>query len=224
MVHILYEDAQILVVQKPGGVAVQTGRLAQKDMVSILKNYRADNREEPYIGVVHRLDQPVEGVMVFAKTAAAAAGLSGQFEKGKAEKYYRAVVLNRMEEPLLEGAGAVLTDYLIKDGRNNVSKVVPPGTKGAKKAVLQYTVVKAGEELAKLDIRLETGRHHQIRVQMANAGFPLLFDHKYGPKDLRREAAGQIALCAAKICFLHPGTGERMEFEAAPENPAFFRM
>lgn len=221
MVRVIYEDAQLIVVHKPAGIPVQTSVLTRKDMVSILKNYRAKNHEEPYIGVVHRLDQPVEGVLVFAKTKEASAKLSSQFQEGCTDKYYRAVVKNKTGERLLEGVKYTLTDYLQKDGRTNLSKVVPAGTKGAKKAILHYSVLRAKGDLAEISVHLETGRHHQIRVQMANARLPLVFDGKYGP-DNEMKTGGETALCAVEISFVHPKTGKRVKFLTEPENPVFY--
>lgn len=223
MNQILYEDEDMILFQKPAGIPSQTGRLKEKDVVSILKNYRAGKGEEPYIALIHRLDQPVEGILLAAKTKEAAAELSRQSAGCEMDKYYRAMVHNRSTEPLVQGQTGELTDYLLKNGKTNCSSVVNEGTKGAKKAALQYEVLRAGEELADLSIKLETGRHHQIRVQMANAGFPLVGDFKYGRKtaDKPQGERKYAALCFAKIGFLHPATKKRMEFEIEPENSAF---
>lgn len=223
MEHILYEDADVILMHKPGGTPVQTNRLGQKDMVSILKNYRAQKKEETYIGVIHRLDQPVEGVVLFAKNKQAAAALSSQSKERAMDKFYRAVVYNQTGETLEVGAEGTLTDYLLRDGKTNTSKVVKEGTKDAKKAVLHYKVLRVKGSLAELSIQLETGRHHQIRVQMANASLPLVGDQKYGSQDaLQVDGAGRnVALCSVKIGFIHPKTGKKMEFEIEPENPIF---
>lgn len=222
-IPVLYEDGEILVLYKPGGVPVQTRRVGEKDLTSIIKNYRAIKGEEPYIAVIQRLDQPVEGVLLFAKTKGAAADLNAQMQAGHIEKCYRAVVFQRKDAPLSQGECGVLTDYLLKDGRANLSKVVCEGTLGAKKAVFRYTVLRANADLAELSIQLETGRHHQIRAQMAHAGMPLAGDRKYGQGELLR--AGQticnVALCAAGIGFRHPYTDQKMKFETEPRNPAF---
>lgn len=223
MDQILYEDEDLILLRKPAGIPSQTSRLREKDMVSILKNYRVQKGEEPYIALIHRLDQPVEGILLAAKTKEAAAELSCQSVNHAMDKYYRAMVHNRSQEPLARGQAGKLTDYLLKNGKTNCSSVVKEGIKGAKKAVLQYEVLRAGEELADLAIKLETGRHHQIRVQMANAGLPLVGDFKYGRKDADKlQGAGRfVALCFVKIGFLHPTIKKRMEFEIEPENPAF---
>lgn len=218
MEHILYEDTYILVLHKPAQVPVQTKRFGEKDLVSMLKNYRVQKKEAPYIAVINRLDQPVEGLILFAKTKEAAADLSMQLNKNQIEKYYRAIVSLPQKKRLDVGNSCTLTDYLIKDGRTNMSKVVKAGEKDAKKAVLQYTVRKVNDGFAELDIHLETGRHHQIRVQMANADMPLAGDHKYGNKN---DSIKNIALCSHKLVFFHPKNGKKIFFETGPKNPAF---
>lgn len=205
---ILFEDEAILVCKKPAGVAVQTKQLGQADLESMLKNYRAAKGEPPYIGVVHRLDQPVEGVMVFAKTKDAAAALGRQFSAKRTDKYYYAMVEGN--PPQKKG---VLADYLLRDGRMNLSKVVPCGTQGAKRAELSYEVLEAGGGRAVLRIRLESGRHHQIRVQLANAGMPIVGDRKYNFRENIHPSGIQLALCSYHIGFRHPLSHRKMEFE-----------
>lgn len=221
--QILYEDGDILVVYKPGGMPVQTRRASAPDLVCAMKNYRAKKGEDPYIGIVHRLDQPVEGVMLLAKTKRAAASLSGQIRAGQMEKSYLALACQRKDRPLVAGDCGKLTDYLQKDGRANVTRVVREGTAGAKKAVLQYEALRAGSDYVSLRIRLETGRHHQIRVQMAHAGMPLAGDRKYGREEgfLAGSEPKHAALCSACICFRHPVSNQLMKFETLPKNPAF---
>lgn len=223
MQKIIYEDDEVIVLHKPGGIPVQTSRAGQKDIVSILKNYRAQKNEEPYIGIVHRLDQPVEGLLVAAKSKEAAAGLSRESRDREMDKYYRAVVYNASDRPLREGAEGTLWDYLLRDGRTNSSAVVPQGTAGAKRAELTYRVLRVRGKIAELEIRLHTGRHHQIRVQMAHAGLPLVGDRKYGGREANAvEGAGRnVALCSVKCAFTHPRSGEKMQFETEPENETF---
>lgn len=214
--EILYEDSQILVCRKEAGMAVQSAGIRQMDLESCLKIYLAGKQpgRVPYLGIIQRLDQPVEGVLVFAKTAEAAAGLSRQLQQGKIKKEYLALV----EGCVWEGAGR-LEDYLEKDGRTNTSWVVSCGTAGAKKAVLEYE--KAGEDEGKtlLKIRLFTGRHHQIRVQLAHLGHPLAGDKKYGARMAADSRA--IGLCAVKTGFYHPKTGKWMEFQISPKGEIF---
>ena len=215
--RIIYEDTEVLVCKKAAGIAVQTAKFGQQDMVSLLKNYRAMKKEEPYIGLVHRLDQPVEGVMVFAKTKQAAANLSGQIREKQANKYYYAVVCGKPKEKQ-----ARLVDYLKKDGKNNTSFVVPKETKGAKRAELWYKVLQQKENKSLLCIDLKTGRHHQIRVQLSHMGCPIYGDSKYaGAIEAMPETYMPLALCAYKIAFVHPKTKEKMEFQVKPEGEAF---
>ncbi len=208
---IMYEDNDLLVVHKPMGIATETARIGQADLVSELKNYRKRKGEDAYIGVVHRLDQPVEGLLVFAKDGGTARKLGDELRRGTLTKKYAALVAGVPETP--EGE---LTDYLLKDGRTNLSKVVPGKTQGAKEAMLRWRMLQHSEDVSLLEIELYTGRHHQIRVQMAHAGFPLLGDFKYG-SDASRElskrlAVSSTALLAYEIQFMHPDTGEQMEF------------
>lgn len=229
--NIVFEDKDIIVAYKPAGIATQTARLGQWDMVSELKNYLARKPENkgkgaPYLGLVHRLDQPVAGILVFAKNKESAASLSKQITDGSFHKYYDAVVFGKPEKE--EG---VLEDYLYKDGKTNKSMVVKEGFPDAKRAKLSYKrketlmVLEAGQQASLVEIELFTGRHHQIRVQMANAGMPLLGDSKYGPetdKQFSQEiGCRNVALCACKLTFKHPKTGKVMCFERRPEEEIF---
>lgn len=239
---ILYEDAHIIVCRKPAGIPTQTARVSEQDMVSLLKNHlgAAGHRQEhaasgsiehpsaPYLAVIHRLDQPVEGLLVFAKTPAAAKDLNRQLNTSGFGKYYRAVVCGIPNPP--EGT---LEDYLVKDGRTNTSRVCGKNTPGAKHAKLHYRV----EEICRdtepvtslVHIRLDTGRHHQIRVQMAHLGCPLAGDRKYGAQEPRNangtavskhtgaqeplKKAGPLRLCAYRLEFTHPKSGKQMIYE-----------
>lgn len=214
---ILYEDDDIMVCYKPAGVATQTKNPGIQDMESLLKNYRARKKEPPYIGIVHRLDQPVEGVMVFAKNQKAAAELSKQVRDRAIGKYYYAVV-KKTEGFVLEEQG-ILTDYVLSDERSNVSKIVAKDTPMAKKAQLEYQVIGQAEDVLCVEILLHTGRHHQIRVQFANAGAPLLGDIKYGTKKNTH-----LALCSYRIEFRHPRTKESMKFKIMPKGLLFGRF
>ncbi len=221
--NIIYEDSDIMVVHKPADIATQTARLGQKDMISELKNYlteKAADKREPYIGMIHRLDQPVEGLLIFAKNKEAAADLSRQITANKVQKYYYALVWGVPEYP--EGE---LKDYLLQDMRSNQSKVVAAGTKDAKEARLQYKVLGEQEGVSLLEVKLETGRHHQIRVQMSHAGMPLIGDAKYGSdasKEISRQmGCRQIALCASRLEFIHPRLKEKKIFIIKPSNQVF---
>ena len=216
---IIYEDADIILVHKPAGVATQTKRLGQQDMESLLKNYRAKNGETHYIGVVHRLDQPVEGIMVFAKNKKAAASLSKQVQQHVIGKYYYAVT-----ECVPENKKGVLEEYLLTDKKTNVTRVVEEderkqisNSKDVKSAKLEYEVVEEKEGKVLLRIKLHTGRQHQIRVQMSHMGSPLVGDSKYG-NGASKEG---LALCSYRLEFKHPGTNKDVEFEIAPKGMEF---
>lgn len=213
---ILYEDREIIVCRKPAGVPVQTKQMQTKDMVSLLKNYRFQQEKsgrEPYIGVIHRLDQPVEGILVFAKTPQAAKELNRQLQTGAFGKHYQAVLCG-----IPEHEQGNLMNYLVKDGRTNLSKICKKTEAGAKEARLSYEILKKAEGKALAKIQLDTGRHHQIRVQMSGIGCPILGDVKYGGEERKR---GQIALCAYCLEFLHPKTKKPMQFELQPAAEGF---
>lgn len=225
--RILFEDSDVIVCHKPSGIATQTARVGQADMVSEISNYLKTNHPDlktpPYVGVVHRLDQPVEGILVFAKNRASAAELSRQAAGDGMKKEYLAVVCGEN----LPQAGE-LTDYLLKDGKTNTSRVVPSEVKDAKEARLSYEVLSEGQSgTALVRVRLYTGRHHQIRVQMANAGMPLLGDRKYAGEAAAalflQLGVREVGLCAYRLGFTHPKTGERMQFEIEPEGAAFHK-
>lgn len=219
---IIYEDNYILVCTKPAGLATQTAKVGQKDMVSELKNYI----KQTYLGVVHRLDQPVEGLLVFAKTKAAAANLTKQLSKGMLNKQYYAVIYGQAQADAGE-----LSDYLAKDSNKNKARVVSQEDAllyDGKKAVLQYKVaekISMPKPLSLMDIHIDTGRFHQIRAQMAHAGMSLLGDKKYADSfilDISRELGiTSIALCAYKIAFQHPITGKYLQYTIKPEGKAF---
>ena len=189
MLKVLYEDDEILVVIKPAGVESQAAKRFVPDMVSEVKKYLVINKacppgKEPYVGVIHRLDRPVSGVMVYAKTKRAAASLSQQVHGHQMRKIYTAVIHGRPVNTVDK-----YVDYMVKTPDGNYSQVVDKGITGAKKAELSYKVLKTvggeavgmpGMELSLVRIELKTGRHHQIRVQMAYHGTPLYGDMKYG--------------------------------------------
>ena len=209
---VIFEDESILVCYKPAGVATQTRNIGEKDMVSEVNNYLVSKGEKPTAHVVHRLDQPVEGVMVFAKTAEAANKLTKQITEHNFKKKYYAII-SRESFPD-EGE---LTDYLVKDNRTNLTKVVKETDPRAKKAVLRYKVVDQWDDRKLLDIDLFTGRHHQIRTQLASRTAPIIGDVKYGGVS----TGHNLALCSHYIGFKHPVTGEPMEFEIKPKGEDF---
>lgn len=237
-IKIIYEDADIIVIYKPAGLATQTAKVGQSDIVSDLKNYLAKQAAatgkapgQPYLGIIHRLDQPVEGLLVFAKNKKAAASLSAQLldrETGFLNKQYYAVVCGKPA-----GETGELVDYMYKNesGRAIVatgSGRMKNGT--AKKAVLHYGLVAtakspSGKEFSLLDISIDTGRFHQIRAQMSHAGMALLGDAKYGNEQsqaLSQElGVRNVALCAYNLELLHPVTGAPLHFCIQPEAPIF---
>lgn len=219
---IIYEDAHVLVYKKSPGLATQTAKIGQADVVSDLKNYL----KTPYIGVVHRLDQPVEGLLVFGKTKSATANLTKQLSGRSFDKQYYAVVCGQQ----LSNNGE-LVDYLTKDSITKKAIVVAldeTGKREGKKAILQYKKLESittPQPLTLMDIHIETGRFHQIRAQMANAGMPLLGDNKYGDAESVAMSSElgvrNVALCAYKIGFNHPSNGTYLEYTIQPEGKAF---
>ncbi len=215
--RILYEDPHLLVCHKPAGLAVQNARIGCMDLESAVKNLLAARNPGalPYLGVIHRLDQPVEGLVLFAKTKSAAKGLHAQLTSGQIEKYYVAISTHRPPQSCGD-----LTDWLVKEPGKNFSRVVPKDFAGAKKAHLSYRVLKEATEGFLLEIRLYTGRHHQIRVQMAHAGMPLIGDRKYNTE---ADSVPALGLCAYKLRLRHPITQKELHFCIFPEGPAFAR-
>lgn len=210
--EVLFEDEYILVVNKPAGIATQAKGIAERDLESECKKYRKSKGEVPEIYVVHRLDQPVSGILVLAKTKEAAAALTKGMKEDDFSKDYRAIVF---KESAVK-PGDKLVDYLIKDGKTNTSCVVPRNIPGAKEAILTYETEEDKDKTASLLVHLKTGRHHQIRVQLANAGMPILGDLKYGTKDSidysKDNKISNVKLCAYHLEFNHPKTGGHMEF------------
>lgn len=215
---IQYEDDAIIVIHKPAGIATETARIGQADVVSELKNYLKAKGKGTYLGMIHRLDQPVEGLLVFAKTPEAAKVLTKQLENGTLKKSYAALVPKIESEAVTQGE---LEDYLLKDSRTNLSKVVAAGTQGAKKAKLGWKLLRNIEakdvSYSLVEVEIYTGRHHQIRVQMSHAGMPLLGDSKYGNEVSRKltEALGirHTALLANRLRLIHPVTKQSVQFE-----------
>ena len=223
-VEILHEDADIIVCVKPYGMPAQGDKSRDTDLLSFLKNHifeEEELEEEPYLAMVHRLDRPVGGIMVFAKNQRAAARLSDQVQDGTMVKFYQAILTGELPDE-----SGMLEDYLVKDGKTNTSKIVKKGTKGAKKAQLEYEVLDVFETdqgvLSYVLIDLITGRHHQIRVQMAGRGAGIYGDTKYNPLFAKtKKKYQQIALFATRLEFEHPVTGEHMKFKCEPEGDAF---
>ena len=183
---VIYEDNHVIVVEKVPNVPSQGDKTEDIDMLKIIKDYLKEKYNKPgevYLALIHRLDRPVGGVMVFAKTSKAAARLSEQVREREIQKEYLVVADGKFEKDK-----GILEDYLIKNQKNNISKVVKEGTKGAKLAKLDYEVLKYNEEinLSVVQILLHTGRHHQIRVQLSNIGHSIYGDQKYGTRGRRK--------------------------------------
>ena len=221
-IKIIYEDAHILIAHKPAGLATQSAKVGQPDMVSELKNHLAKQGNTgsgaPYLGIIHRLDQPVEGLLVFAKTKEAAGKLTAQLAGGTLNKQYYALVCGKPGEESGE-----LVDYLHKDG--NLAQISTAQDKEAKKAVLQYKVLSQKElegegSITLLDIHIDTGRFHQIRAQLANSGWPILGDGKYGNETSASLSKSlnmrNVALYAYRLELKHPITGKVLEFTIEP--------
>lgn len=213
-VKILFEDKDILVVVKPAGMASQEERSVDMDMVSYLKNYLVREKKVkgvPYIGVVHRLDKPVGGVMVYAKTQQAAGNLSEQIQKNRMTKEYLAVLTG-----MLKKKEDRLEDYLVSDGKKS-TVLTDKSMAVAKKAVLEYKVKRTkfenGKQYSLVNIHLITGRRHQIRVQMAHAGAGLWGDTKYNPDFTGQTGWFDLALFAWHLEFDHPRTKKHLVFE-----------
>ncbi len=223
-VPIVYEDDAIIVCEKPIGMPSQSDHSRDMDVETYLKHYLFEKQEgdqEPYLAVVHRLDRPVGGLMVLAKTKEAAANLSSQIKNHEFEKCYQAIICGRLKEEF-----GTFEDYLLRDGKTNTTKVVKAGTKDARKAILDYEMI---DEIETKDgvytwvlVMLETGRHHQIRVQFASRGLGLYGDTKYNPLyQNKKKKYMELGLYSTRLAFVHPTTGEEVAFKADPQGEAF---
>lgn len=210
---VIYEDNHIIVVEKKPNIPSQGDKTNDIDMLTIVKQYIKEKYNKPgdvYLGLIHRLDRPVGGVMVFAKTSKAASRLSEQVRNKVFKKKYLTIVDGKMEKER-----DTLEDYLLKNEKNNLSKVVDEKTKNAKQAKLDYEALTYNDEinLSVLKIDLHTGRHHQIRVQLSSRGHSIYGDQKYGI----RGRGKQIALWAYSLTIIHPISKEEMTFISIPE-------
>ncbi len=208
-IQIVYEDNHLLVVIKPPNMPTQADASRDADVHSLMKAYIAEKYRKPgavYLGLVHRLDRPVGGLLVLGRTSKAADRLSEQVRKKTLARQYVAVV--RGDAPDV----GELHDWLLKDERTNTVRAVPEGTPGAKEAVLRYACVGRAEGLSLLRVRLFTGRSHQIRVQLAHGGTPIWGDARYGGG----RPGEQIALWGAHLGLIHPTLREELHFDALP--------
>lgn len=208
---VLYEDNHIIVVLKPQNVASCPDESRDDNLFDRIKNYLKKAYDKPgnvYVGLVHRLDRPTGGVMVYAKTSKAASRLSDGLRHGDFEKKYLSVLCGTFENER-----GTLTDYLKKNTVNNMTYICTEGEEGAKQASLDYKVLQEREKYTLAEIKLHTGRSHQIRVQMAGVSHPVFGDMKYGGANAQK---GKLALWAYSLSFTHPVLKERMRFIALP--------
>ncbi len=209
--NVIYEDNHIIVVLKPQGVPSCGDDSGDDSVLEMVRRYIKVTYEKPgnvYVGLVHRLDRPTGGVMVFAKTSKAAARLSQQMKDGDFEKKYLAVLVGCPKEP-----SATLVNYLKKNPLNNMVYISTQTEEGAKLASLDYRVLEDKVKLSLVEVKLHTGRTHQIRVQMAGISHPVYGDMRYGGEYAKK---GNLALWAYSLSFTHPVTKERLKFMVQP--------
>ncbi|MBE5757645.1 MAG: RluA family pseudouridine synthase [Clostridiales bacterium] len=209
---VIYEDNHVIVVIKPQNIPTQEDESKDKDLLTMVKEYIKEKENKPgnvYVGMVHRLDRPTGGVMVFAKTSKAASRLTQEIQEGVLTKNYLAVVNGKPREKRSK-----LVNYLQKNARTNTVMVVPELTTGAKRAELNYEVIEEKEKVSLVKVELITGRSHQIRVQMKHIGCPIYGDVRYGGDKLAK--GHNLALWSYELKFVHPTTKENMTFKVYP--------
>ncbi len=215
--NIVYEDNHLLVVVKPNNIPVQADSSKDVDLLTMLKGYlvkKYDKPGEAFLGLVHRLDRPTGGIMVFAKTSKCAKRLAEQIQNGTFEKSYIAVL-----DGVPRDNSAKLVNYLKKNPKTNEVRVVPDATNGAKRAELDYKVLEVKEDKSLVKVKLITGRSHQIRVQMQNIGCPLVGDMKYNKNAKANECF--LGLWAYEIKLNHPITDEKLTFRVYPDTEVY---
>ena len=208
--EVIYEDNHIIIVNKQSGEIVQGDKTGDRPLSDIVKDYIKEHYAKPgavFLGVVHRLDRPVSGLVVFARTSKALARLNKMFAEGEVHKTYWAIVKNTPREP--EGT---LTHWLVRNEKQNKSYAYDTKKPNAKKAILKYRVIGHSDNYTLLEIQLMTGRHHQIRCQLAAIGSPIKGDLKYGAP--RSNPDGSISLMARRVEFIHPVSKEPIVAEA----------
>ena len=212
-IKIIYEDNHIIIVEKPVNIPIQEDESGDIDMLTLLKENIKKRYNKPgnvFLGLVHRLDRPAGGVMIFAKTSKAASRLSEQVRTRNIKKTYFAVIHGKPEK-----ASRTLKDYLLKDNKTNTVSIVNKDLNGAKEAILDYTLIETKGGLSLVKVNLQTGRPHQIRVQFAGIGHPLFGDQRYGSQV--NKPGQQIALWSHEIGFEHPVSKEALVFRSVPE-------
>ncbi len=215
--EILYEDNHVIVVSKPQGVPSQPDESGDMDMLTAVKEYIKKKYNKPgeaFVGLVHRLDRPTGGAMVFAKTSKAAARLSEQMRAGEFDKTYYAVVLGRPRE-----AKGKIVSYLKKDEKTNMVKIVPQSEKDAKRAELDYETLEYNSETdhSLVKVKLYSGRGHQIRVQLKSIKCPIYGDQKYGGENMPKV---MLNLFATELSFNHPISKQKMIYRVYPPETA----
>lgn len=198
--HVLFEDNHLLAVNKRCGDLVQGDKTGDETLLDAVKNYIATKYQKPgavFAGVVHRLDRPTSGVVVFARTSKALARMNALFSSRETEKVYHCLIEGKPQQE-----AATLTHFLVRNEKNNTSKAFEKEVTNSKKAVLHYKLLRAYTNYSLLEIQLETGRHHQIRAQLAACGMVIKGDLKYGAK--RSNPNGGISLHARELTFVHP--------------------
>jgi 23S rRNA pseudouridine1911/1915/1917 synthase len=220
----IYEDKHILCLEKPQGMPSQSDKTNDEDLMSLALKYLELKNDNPYIGLIHRLDRPVGGVIVYAKNEFANKELSKQVQLRQTQKEYLAVVCGRPESE-----SGLIEDYLKRLKTINMSKVTTQDDKLAKLASLSYKVIETVETeeygwLSLLRVKLLTGRHHQIRVQLSNAQIPIWGDNKYNKVFVKKKDWTQIALWSCKFGLVHPKTKKYVEFKSMPENLYPFKL
>lgn len=210
--EIVYEDNHIIIVNKAAGEIVQGDKTGDKPLSEMLKEFIKERDNKPgnvFCGVVHRIDRPVSGLVIFAKTSKALTRLNDMLRRGEIHKTYWALVEGKRKE-----SEATLRHWLQSDGRLNKTRIVRADAPDAKESELSYTTVAEGDRYTLLEVDLKTGRKHQIRAQLSGTGTPIKGDLKYGAR--RSNPGGGISLLARRISFVHPVSKQLIEVEAEP--------
>lgn len=219
--EVIYEDNHLLIVNKAVGEIVQGDKTGDEPLVETMKRWLKDKYSKPgnvFCGVVHRLDRPVVGLVIFAKTSKALARMNEMFRNGDVKKTYWAIVKKQPAK-----VADTLTHYITSVERNNKSYASVKETKGSQKAVLEYKTIGRGENYSLLEIRLLTGRKHQIRVQLSTIGSPIKGDLKYGSQ--RSNPNGGISLLSRRVQFTHPVSGVEIDVTAPlPDEPLWHAL